>query len=268
VRSLLSRWVSARLQARRAIALIAVLLGACAEGPVLSRGRPESVHRPPADEIIIRTDRFAFHMGGRVDEAWLANAERTRAAVGAAVATLLDDEDTTVPILARQLGVEWPTDPLDFDVALLATEDHAALCDARHAGLPRRLDLAWSGEAPGRFFACILARSFARLEGESAMARGMKAATGDRDAGAEVSALYRCFVEVAVAALLVPRTADKEASRAIDAALGATCSREALTWVAHEWVKRVREDESAEAFGARAVKEVGAEAEATAPLKK
>jgi hypothetical protein len=33
-------------------------------------------------------------------------------------------------------------------------------------------------------------------------------------------------------------------------------------------VKRVREDESAEAFGARAVKEVGAEAEATAPLKK
>jgi hypothetical protein len=223
-------------------------------------------HQAPPDEIIVRTDHFAFHMGIRVDEAWAARADGTRAAVGRAAEVLLEDEDTTVSILSRQLGVEFPREPLDFDVALTApVEPDVSGCDTK---LPHRLELPVAAIAhpqPELFFACVLERAFTRLEPESVLARAMgagRAGSGDGRAGP----LYACVVQYAVGTMLVARAHDAKVSRRLEVRLGEVCSERELDWLGKEWVKRVREDESAEAFGARAAKEASVNATPAALL--
>jgi hypothetical protein len=243
--------------------LLAALLGAGCLGEPPRPSLKAMLHHPPADEVVIRTDRFAFHMGAKVDPTWLPDAERTRAVLGAALATLLEDEDTAVPVLARQLGVAWPDEPLAFEVALRDERDPRSPakslgpCDpARASGLPRRLEVASAGEAPGRFFACVLARSFARLEGEGELGKAL--APLSRDGGAEPSHAYGCVVAVAIGALGVAGADGAKAARAIeaDAHLEAACSPKELAWVSREWIKRVRDEESAAAFGARLAREL------------
>jgi hypothetical protein len=195
--------------------------------------------REPPDEIVVRTSRFRFHMGVRVDEAWLVNAEETRVALGRAVAVLLEDEDTATMVLAKQLGVEWPAEPLDFDV-VLSEADGAPSCET---GLPRRLKVGIGTPAPELFFACVLERSFARLADESALLRATSSAhrTEVRD----------CLVKYAVAAVIVSGTPAARVSHALERRLGASCPAAELDFLVSEWVKRVRGDETAEAFGAR-----------------
>jgi hypothetical protein len=244
-RASLGRWARARLQARRtwALGLLPLLLAVACEAGTAARPRTV-LSRVPPEEIIVRTTSFAFHMGARVDERWPEKAEETRASLGQALSVLLVEEDTTVPILARQLGVTWPDDPLDFDVVLRAG-GRGDGCDAK---VPRLLDV---GEAAPRvFFACVLERSFGRLREESALHRGL---TGGR---ADAEPVYACIVAYAVGAVMVAQASDRDEARAIENRLGDACTKGALAWVSREWIKRVRGGESAEAFGARAAREI------------
>ncbi len=225
------------------LAALAVSCGGARHGELDSA----PLHHTPPDEIIVRTDRFVFHMGARVDEAWPARAEETRVALGRSAETLLDQEDTTVAILARQLGVVWPTEPLDFDVLLSADERDVAPCATK---LPRRLEVTLASIAhpqPDLFFACALERGFTRLAAESALARALGGA-GDAGAGG----FYACLTGYAVAVVLIAGTHDARVSRRLELGLSEMCSPRELDWLGTEWVKRVRDDESAEAFGARA----------------
>jgi hypothetical protein len=241
-RSFLGRWPARRLQARRLslpIALsVAVATGGCGAGGAEARA-PRS--RVPPDEIIVRTEHVAFHMGARVDPTWPAKAEETRVALGQAAEALLDDDGNAMEVLTRQLGVSWPEGTLDYDVAL--RPDGAALCGE---ALPRRLDVAPKGDAPDLFFACVLERTLARLEAESSLARTLG------------SSHYPCVVRYAVSALLVARLARANArmARTIEVRLADACGPEELDWLGKEWVKRVREDETAESFGARLAREL------------
>ena len=211
-------------------------------------------HTPP-EEIVIRTDRFRFHTGARIDETWPARAEETRVALGAAMELLLEEEDTTVPILARQLGVDWPSDPVDFDVLPRGPRSPPDPCAG---GLRRRLSVG--DTSPVLFFACTLDASLAWLKGESALYRGMgTAGAGDAGGGGPATrdGLYACIVRYAVAAVLVARTPDRREAKRAEVALGEACAPKVIDWLGREWVKRVREEESAEAFGARAGREIG-----------
>jgi hypothetical protein len=235
------------------LAALAALASCAAAAPQESRSRSlanTAVPREPPRRIIVRTTSFAFHMGAHVDESWPSKAEETRAVLGQMLTVLLDEEDATVPVLARQLGVTWPDtgldDALDFDVELEAS----ASCDSN---MPRVLGVARGGE-PRVFFGCVLARAFVRLEHESAVYRGL-VKTGGVSATRAVPAdeqLYACIVTYAVSAVLVARAQDKAEARAVERGLAAACDRRALDWMAAEWIKRVREDESPQAFGARA----------------
>jgi hypothetical protein len=179
-------------------------------------------------------------MGAAVDPTWPDKAEETRMALGARLPELLEEEDTTVPILAHQLGVAWPSEALDFDV-ILAGEDSRP-CDAK---IPRLL-LAGGGE--GRvFFACVLERSFARIAEQGELHRSMAAVNAH-----EAEPVYACIVAYAVAAVMVARARDPKEAHAVEARLSAGCTPDALDWVAREWIKRVRNEETAEAFGTRA----------------
>jgi hypothetical protein len=59
-----------------------------------------------------------------------------------------------------------------------------------------------------------------------------------------------------VAAVVIAEAHDEKSSQAVEQGLGDSCSPAALTWVAHEWIKRVREQETAEVFGTRAGMEI------------
>jgi hypothetical protein len=253
-RAPLGRWGKGRPQAVQSFAglLALALLGGCFGAPparVVSIGAV----RPPPDEIVVRTDRFLFHMGVKNDEAWAEDSVRTRTSLGGALAILLDVEDTEIPILTRQLGLEWPSDPVDFDVALLPRgAESLGPCDPSRAGLSRRLEIAPMGEAPGPFFACVLERTFLVEKEKSTLYRAVLAGASD---AAEAAALYACIVRVAVTAVRVASAEDRKGREEVEAAarLRETCSEEALGWVSREWVKRVREEETAASLGARAM---------------
>ena len=200
--------------------------------------------RIPAREIIVRTTSFSFHMGARVDDTWPRLADETRTALGLQLPVLLEEEDTTVPVLTRELGVRWPEEPVEFDAVLGGAEGP---CDPK---LPRVVDVS-HGEAR-TFFGCVLQRSFARLSSESTMVRGIASVSGD----GRGASLYGCIAAYAVSAVLVARAAGKDEARAVEAGLAGQCEPQALSWVARDWIQRVREEESAEAFGARGAREV------------
>jgi hypothetical protein len=252
-RAPLGRWAKSRPQAAQRFAgllTLALLVGCFGDPParVVSIGAV----RPPPDEIVVRTDRFLFHMGVKNDEAWATNSVKTRTSLGGALATLLDVEDIEIPILTRQLGMEWPSDAVDFDVALLPRgAESSGPCDPSRAGLPGRLEIAPGGEAPGPFFACVLERTFVRERDKSEIYRAILAGSSR---SAEATALYACIVRVAVTALHVASEEGRKERETVERAahLREACSQEALEWVSREWVKRVREDETARAFGARA----------------
>lgn len=203
----------------------------------------------------MRTDRFLFHMGVKNDEAWATDSVRTRTSLGGALATLLDVEDIEIPILTRQLGMEWPADPIDFDVALLPRGPRGAEssgpCDPSRAGLPGRLEIAPVGEAPLPFFACVLERAFARERDKSELYRAILEGAPEK---ADAAALYACIVRVAITALHAASEESRTGRDVVErgARLRDACSEDALEWVSREWVKRVREEETAGAFGARA----------------
>jgi hypothetical protein len=203
--------------------------------------RPNAVlPRVAPNELVVRTESFAFHMGVGIDPTWPEKAEETRIALGARLPELLDEEDTTVPILARQLGVTWPGEVLDFDV-ILAGEDSRP-CDAKIA----RLLLAGGG-AGRDFFACVLERSFARLGDQSELHRALTAANAR-----EADGLYACIVAYAVAAVMVARAEGRAEAHAAEARIAGSCSPGAEGWIGREWIKRVRSQETAAAFGERA----------------
>jgi hypothetical protein len=194
------------------------------------------------DELVIRTGRFAFHMGARVDETWPARAEETRAALGSSLGVVVDQEDTLVPMLTQELGIEWPREQLDVEVALSPPGVVPACGDASS----RRLTLdPHDGAEPTLLFACVLRKSLARLAPESAMYRAMPAVEG-RDA------LYGCVVRYAVAAALVAGATDKSLKTALEQGLGESCDARELDWLGKEWLKRVLEEEGAASFGKRA----------------
>jgi len=179
-------------------------------------------------------------MGAAVDPTWPEKAEETRMALGARLPELLDEEDTDVPILAHQLGVAWPDDALDFDVILAGDERRP--CDAK---IPRLL-LVGGGE--GRvFFACVLERSFARLAQQAELHRELTAANA-----AQAEPLYACIVAYAVAAVMVARASEPKEARTVESRLSDDCTPRMLDWLGREWVKRVRGEETAGAFAARA----------------
>ncbi len=167
--------------------------------------------RLPPDEVVVRTTNFVFHMGVRVDEAWATEAEEARAALGSALGVLLDEEDSVVPTLARQLGVPWPGEALDFDVSFRGERDDGP-CDS---SVPRRLYVATSRAAPAQFFACVLNRSFVRLAGESAVYRAILATLEQHgDVTAQASErLHACFVRYAVASVVLAGSLDKRVAR-------------------------------------------------------
>jgi hypothetical protein len=251
-RASLGRWPRAHSQARVVLALGLLALSACAHGDPV---RPQPiVPRLPAREILVRTTSFTFRMGAAVDETWPEKAEETRASLGAAVATLLEEEDTTVPILARELGVTWPNDPLAFDVIL--RDEASTPCGAK---LPRLLQVGGGGARV--FFACALERAFARLGEEGALRQGMTKGRGQtedsvRAEPAELDRLYACVVAYAVAAVMVARADGKKEAREAESRLGDACTPGALQWVAKEWIRRVKEEESAEEWGERAGREM------------
>jgi hypothetical protein len=223
--------------------LLSLALGslACTPGPSV---RPAPLlPRTPPREIVVRTTSFRFHMGARVDETWPVRAEETRAALGQLLPVLLEEEDTTVPVLAKELGVAWPDDPVDFDARL---GPGAAPCDPKMA---RVLDV--SGGRARMFFACVLERAFMRLAPESAAYRGVESGSAGEP---QAERLYACIVTVAVSTVLVARADDKEDARGVERGLAEGCDPRALDWVAREWIKRVREEETADAFGARAAR--------------
>jgi hypothetical protein len=251
-RASLSRWRRACLQASpRPVALGTAALFTLAACLPSTEARPRAViPRTPPDEIVVRTTGFAFHSGAKVDATWPAKADATRLALGASLAVLLDQEDAVVPTLTRQLGVTWPSDPLDFDVSLATDDAEDAPCAPK---LPRVLALTPKGD-PTVFFACVLDRAFTRLVEESALYRAIAAAHPPAD---DAKRLYECVARYAVASAVIAGSVGVSAARdrALDASLAASCSPAALEWVEREWVKRVREEETVDGFGARAGRE-------------
>jgi len=237
----LGRWAAAFLQASPRLAL--AIVGACSAGAA-APPRP-AVPRLPPEEIVVRTTSFAFRMGARVDEAWPARADETRAALGGELTALLEEEDITVPLLARQLGVTWPDEPLAFDVAM-GPPGHVGPCDAE---VPRLLHVARQGPPPAMFFACVLGRGFVRLAEESPLFRAIGARVRSRE---DAARLYACVVGYAVAATLAASRREPRTTRLLEQGLGERCTPAMLDWLGREWVKRVRDEESAAGFGARA----------------
>jgi hypothetical protein len=218
--------------------------------------------RTPPDSIVIRTDDFTFYMGARVDETWPARAEQTRDALGANLEMLALHEDAVVPTLAHQLGVAWPSEQPDFDVSLRANVmgEGDPTCDA---ALPRMLyvrDTRSSAPRPAVFFACVLDRTFGRLEGESLLRRGIEGVRAGlvEPARKQTEGLYGCISAYAVATVVVAVARDEKAAQVIEHDLGDRCSTKALDWLGHQWIKRVRDEESAEGFGRRAATELSA----------
>jgi hypothetical protein len=249
----LRRWRDAGLQARPpvvavvvvGVALAAVATAGCAPPSASVRPR-ELPPRVAADTIVVRTDSFVFRTGVAVDPTWPAQAETTRAALGGALEVLLEDEGAVVPVVARELGVAWPEDRAAFDVALVeAGRGSDAVCAG---GLASRLSVA-SGSRPVPFFACVLERALDRLADASALRR----AIGGSAAREEGDALYGCIVRYAVtAALVAGHRPSRDDAASLDAGLAARCSPAMVSWASHAWLKRVREEEGAEAFGRRA----------------
>jgi len=220
-------------------------LGGCVHGEPV---RPQPLlPRLPAREIVVRTTSFTFRMGADVDETWPEKAEETRVALGAAMAGLLEEEETTVPIVAKQLGVTWPDEPLTFDVIL--RDETSTACGSK---LPRLMQVGGGG--PRVFFACALERAFARLGEAGALRRGIAKGRGGAGeaAQAEVEKLYGCVVAYSVAAVMIARAEDKTESRVLEGRLGDACAPRAFAWASREWIKRVKGDETAEEWGERA----------------
>ena len=217
------------------------------------------VPRAPPDSIDIRTDRFTFHMGARVDPTWPAKAEQTRDALGGELAALMDQEDTTVPILARQLGVTLPDETTDFDVALLPGAPSGAdtPCDAQLVGALHVRDRRLVPAQPAVFFACVLRRTFSKLMEKSGVHRAIVLAHApiDEVGKREADHLYGCIMQFAVATVVSARDEDKDEAKRVLGGLPDACTPSELDWVSHTWVKRVREDESAMDYGSHAAKD-------------
>ncbi len=214
---------------------------AASERPSARRTLPPHA---PTDAIVVRTDHFTFRLGRAVDHDWPARADETRSALGRALSLLLERELEVVGALAEQLGVVFPAQPLAFDAAL-ARDDGVACGVDGTLGLGPRV-------TPLSFFACVLERSFVSLGAGSAVHAGLASGgAGDADHA------YRCIARYAVTAVVVaevhPGPAD---TRALDDALGAACDPAAIAWLSRAWVSRVHNAESADAFGARAGREV------------
>ena len=188
--------------------LVTVALGCAGASPAHPLPVPP---RLPPDEVVVRTASFAFHMGARVDETWTTQADDARTALGSAIAVLLDEEDSAVPTLARQLGVVWPAEPLDFDVSFRGHRDDGP-CDS---GVPFRLVVTSSRATPTPFFACVLERGFVRLARESTIYRAVLATLEVHGEAAETAAerLYGCMVRYAVSGVVLagPRDPSGEA---------------------------------------------------------
>lgn len=238
---------SARLRGASVVLSGSLLAVACVPAGGV---RPSpTVARTPAREIIVRSSFFSFHMGALVDTSWPAKADETRAALGQLLPVLLEEEDTVVPVLARQLGVAWPAEPVDVNVVF---RGGAAPCEVEAS---RPVDV--SEGRPRTFFACVLERALARSSPTSGVFRGIEAHHGSAlDDARPRDRLYGCIVTFAVSAVLVVRAESRRDAQALEERLGTRCEPATLEWLAREWIKRVRDAETAEAFGARAMVEL------------
>jgi len=247
LRAFLGRWLRAIVQAGALAVGVSSLACAPASRPHPGPPRP----RVAPDTLVVRTTSFAFQMGKRVDETWPEKAEETRALLGQSLAVLLEEEDTTVPVLARQLGVVWPAEQVELDVKIGGGDG----AESRPLELPR-LVVVGGGEPSRAFFASVLERALVRLAPESAMFRAIASSRADAGEGAEGDGerLYACVAAVATYAVVVARARDEKDARGVERVIRERCAPREREWVTREWIARVKEEESAEAFGVRAAR--------------
>jgi hypothetical protein len=249
-----------------ASATLAVALAGC--GASRSPPAPHDDRSPP--ELAVRTSRFRLVASASVEyamagparpatfdaflaTAWPDRATRDRRAIDGAVPLLLDAEDLLGARLATSLELAWSTDPTPLVVtsAGVAPADDALEAQAIEVNGP-----CFEGAA---ILACAFHRAVLARRTASAL---LVAIDEERskldDAGKRATAsLVRDVVAFAVG------EAVRSVSRAyVPERHFPLLDPDTRTWLTREWPRRLldetRREESASAFGARAVRELAA----------
>jgi hypothetical protein len=204
-------------------------LGACSDDPCAVR---------------VLGPSHAAKLGAYLEDHWTDDSDDAQRSVGRVASPVLTFEDLVAPTLASQIGRVWPSDPVDVFVARAQRVDPSG----RTGPL---LDTQGECFAEGALLECLLTRAVEELLPESDVGRAITEARAKLDdAGREkcetaIACVAALSVDAAVTAALHHYQPTRRFAEACPASL--------RSWLADNWMKRMKNEIEAKAFGAALV---------------
>jgi hypothetical protein len=214
-------------------AALVAKLGACSDDPC-------------ARNLLSET-RFTA-LGDFLRDTWAAHETDARRTLGRNGTPLMELEDALAPVLARQIGIVWPDDPI---VLYVAHEDRQDAAEGGRDGAV--LDAGGDCFERNALLECLFTRALEALMPDSELGRAIEE-EGTRRGAASLSSIdgfMACVAALATDAAVAAAERHYTPTRHFVT----VCSEPARAWLAVEWPKRLRGDESARAFGVRLVDE-------------
>ena len=192
------------------------------------------VPRPPAGDEL---DRY-------LRETWADHEQEARRTLGRTGSPLMDLEDVIAPALATQIGRVWPDEPIVLYMARGARIDPSG----REGPVIDAHGECFEGDA---LLECLFTRAIETMLPESDLGRGIEEARAKLDDhGRDATrAAVPCVAALAVDVAMAAADPRYKPTRRFAAA----CAPPVRDWLGDAWVKRMRGDETAKAFGARLV---------------
>ncbi len=181
-------------------------------------------------------------------DTWAAHESEARRTLGRDGTPLMELEDALATALARQIGAVWPADPI---VVYLAHE--GGRLDAEGGRDGAVIDVEGECFGGGALLECLFTRALEGVLRESELGRTVRdelARRGDAT-GAADTRFMACVAALATGAAVAAAERRYTPTRRFIT----VCSEPERAWLAAEWPKRARGDESPRAFASRLVDE-------------
>lgn len=187
-------------------------------------------------------------LDGFLAEAWGAHESEARRLLGREGTPLMNLEDALAPALARQIGIEWPSDP--FVVYLAHAQGRFDESGGRQGAV---LDVQGECFEGGALLECLFTRALEVLLPASALGRAIaeEGARFDDGGRAAPKDLLPCLASLATDAAVAAGERHYRPTRRFVT----VCSPQERMWLADEWSKRLREQESPREFAAKLLAE-------------
>jgi hypothetical protein len=177
-------------------------------------------------------------------ETWADHEQEARRTLGRTGSPLMDLEDVIAPALATQIGRLWPEEPIVVYLARGSRMDPSG----REGPVIDAHGECFEGDA---LLECLFTRAVETMLPDSDLGRGIEEARAKLDEhGRDVTlAAVPCVAALAVDVAMAAADPRYKPTRRFASA----CAPSVRDWLGDAWVKRMRGDETAKAFGAKLV---------------